>query len=93
MLREVFDYDYAEIAPIVDRSVDACRQIFSRARKHIDTHRPRFDTTTEAHRELLDRFIKAVEVGELDGIMSFLTDDVTLWTDGGGRLMARRPDQ
>ena len=93
LLREVFDYDYSEIAPIVDRSVDACRQTFSRARKHVDAHRPRFDTTSEAHRELLWRFIQAVEIGEMDGIMHFLAEDVTLWTDGGGKAYgaATRP--
>jgi len=42
LLREVFDYDYAEIAAILDKSEAACRQSFSRARKHLAEHRPRF---------------------------------------------------
>lgn len=92
LLREVFDYEYAEIARIVDRSEDACRQYFSRARKHLTANRPRFDTTPEQQRAMIDHFIGAVEGGDMDGLMNLLAEEVTSWADGGGKVTAaRRP--
>jgi RNA polymerase sigma-70 factor (ECF subfamily) len=85
LLREVFDYEYAEIAEIIGREEGACRKMFSRAKKHISEHRPRFQATPEAHRQLLEQFVQAVGTGELDGLMQLLSDDVTLWADGGGK--------
>ncbi len=93
LLREVFDYEYAEIAKIVDKEEAACRQLFSRAKKHIAEHRPRFKTTPEQHRRALDRFVRAATAGELDGLMDLLAEDVTMWADGGGKARgaATRP--
>jgi RNA polymerase sigma-70 factor (ECF subfamily) len=86
LLREVFDYDYDEIAEIIGKSETACRQLFSRANKRVIENRPRFKSTPEERRRLLGQFIKAVEVGELDGLVSMLSDDVTFWADGGGKV-------
>jgi RNA polymerase sigma-70 factor (ECF subfamily) len=93
LLREVFDYEYGEIADILDKEESACRQLFSRAKKHIAEHRPRFKPSREEHRQMLDRFMKAVGAGELDGLMQLLADDVTMWADGGGKARgaATRP--
>ena len=85
LLREVFDYEYAEIAQIVEKEEAACRQMFSRAKKHISENRPRFKPNPEAHRHLLDQFIEAVGTGQLDGLMQLLADDVVMWADGGGK--------
>jgi RNA polymerase sigma-70 factor (ECF subfamily) len=85
LLHEVFSYDYAEIAGIVDKEEAACRQVLSRARKHITDHRPRFQPTPEEHRHLLDRFTQAVGQGDLHGLMELLTEDVRMWADGGGK--------
>ncbi len=85
LLREVFDYEYAEIAEMVGKEETACRQMLSRAKKHIAAHRPRFKPNREVHRRLLDRFMQAVRTGEMDGLMQLLADDVTLWADGGGK--------
>jgi RNA polymerase sigma-70 factor, ECF subfamily len=85
LLREVFDYEYAEIAEIIGKAEAACRQMFSRARKHIAEHRPRFKPSPEAHRQILGQFIEAVGTGDLDGLMQLLSDDVTMWADGGGK--------
>src|SRR3954449_502039 len=52
LLHDVFDYDFAEIAPVVEKSVDNCRQIAVRARKHVSAHRPRFAASAE-HRDRL----------------------------------------
>lgn len=93
LLREVFDYSYAEIAAIVEKEEAACRQIFSRARKHVSTHRPRFRATPEQHRRILGQFIQAVSSGEIEALLHLLADDVTMWVDGGGKVRgaATRP--
>ena len=85
LLREVFDYDYQEIATIVGKAEAACRQQLSRAKKHIASQRPRFKPTPEAHRQILTHFIQAVGRGELTGLLELLADDVELWADGGGK--------
>lgn len=85
LLREVFEFEYDEIAEVVEKDQAACRQLFSRAKKHITSHRPRFKTSPEKQRLMLDRFTKAAGEGELDGLVRLLAEDVTLWADGGGK--------
>lgn len=85
LLREVFDYEYAEIAAIVGKTEGACRQVFSRARRQLTAARPRFKPSPEAHRQIFQQFLRAAEQGELDGLMQLLADDVELWVDGGGK--------
>jgi RNA polymerase sigma-70 factor (ECF subfamily) len=93
LLREVFDYEYAEIAEITGKEEAACRKLFSRAKKHIADNRPRFKPDREAHRKLLDRFLRAVGLGDMDGLIGLLGEDVTMWADGGGKARgaATRP--
>lgn len=88
LLREVFDYEYGKIAQIVGKEEAACRQLFSRAKKHVAEHRPRFQSSPEEHSEIVARFLKAVGDGDLDGLMSLLTEDVGWWSDGGGKTRA-----
>src|SRR5260370_34938996 len=70
LLREVFDYEDAEIAQITGRDEAACRQLFSRAKKHIIEHRPRFPASRELHAKMVVRFMEACMAGDLDGLMS-----------------------
>jgi RNA polymerase sigma-70 factor (ECF subfamily) len=93
LLREVFDYDYPEISQFLGKSEVACRQGFSRAKKHLADHRPRFPASLETHQRLLDGFLKAVQSGDMDTLMDLLSDDVVLWADGGGKVKgaANRP--
>ena len=95
LLREVFDYDYAEIASFLNKSEQACRQSFSRAKKHLADHRPRFTPSSALHQQMLTRFLQAVQMGDMEGLTSMLAEDVTLWADGGGRVKgaATRPIQ
>ncbi len=86
LLREVFDYPYPEIAEIVGKEEVSCRQIFSRAKKFIASQRPRFTPSSEHHEQLLQQFLEAVEEGDLDGLTQLLASDVTLSTDGGGKV-------
>ncbi|HEY7122393.1 MAG TPA: RNA polymerase sigma-70 factor [Ktedonobacterales bacterium] len=86
LLREVFDYEYPEIAAFLGKSEVACRQWFSRAKKHLADHRPRFPTSLETHRQLLTSFFQAVQDGDMAPLMDVLAEDVTLWADGGGNV-------
>ena len=88
LLREVFDYEYAEIAQITEREEAACRQLYSRAKKHLREHRPRFPASPQAHAEMVGRFMAACSAGEIDGLMSLLAEDVTVWMDNGGKVSA-----
>lgn len=88
LLREVFDYEYDEISTIVGKSKDNCRQIFARARQHVDRRKPRFDSASEAGDELARRFFEACENGSLDGLVELLASDVTFYGDGGGKAAA-----
>ena len=93
LLRDVFDYEYAEIAGVLGKSEAACRQAFSRAKKHLAEHRPRFTPSPQTQREMLSSFIQAVQGGDMHGLMTMLADDVTLWADGAGKIRgaATRP--
>jgi RNA polymerase sigma-70 factor, ECF subfamily len=92
LLREIFDYEYAEIAQIVEKSEDACRQLFSRAKKHIQANRPRFDSDPEQHQAILMRFLQVVEGGDLNTLVNMLAEDAVLISDGGTRRgQATRP--
>jgi RNA polymerase sigma-70 factor (ECF subfamily) len=86
LLREVFDYEYAEIATFLDKSEGACRQWFSRAKKHLADHRPRIPTPPETQRQMLMSFQLALEKGEMTALMNMLAEDVTFWADGGGKV-------
>ncbi len=85
LLREVFDYEYAEIADIIDKEEAACRQLFSRAKKHIAEHYKRFKPTPEMHRQILNEFVQAVATGEFTRLLELLSEDVIMWADGGGK--------
>jgi RNA polymerase sigma-70 factor (TIGR02957 family) len=88
MLHEVFDYGSREIAAIVGKSEDNVRQLATRARRHIEQRRPRFQTTREQRDELARRFFQAAEQGDLSGLEALLAHDVELTGDGGGKVPA-----
>jgi RNA polymerase sigma-70 factor (ECF subfamily) len=88
LLRDVFDYDYPEIAAIVGKNEDNVRQLATRARRHVRMGRPRFQTTREQRDELARRFFAAAERGDLAGLESLLAHDVSLTGDGGGKAPA-----
>src|SRR6266567_3822466 len=70
LLREVFGYDFAEIAAMLDKSEAACRRSFSRAKLHLRAHRPRFPVSPQIHQQLLDGFLQAVNAGEMTTLMN-----------------------
>jgi RNA polymerase sigma-70 factor (ECF subfamily) len=88
LLHDVFDYGYPEIAGIVGKSEDNARQLASRARRHVEQGRPRFQTTREQQEELSARFFEAAQQGDLSGLEELLAHDVELTGDGGGKVPA-----
>lgn len=88
LLREVFDYEYAEIAEIVGKSEANCRQMVRRARQHLRERRPRFPVSREHQLKMTERFIEACEKGDMEGLVGLLTSDIILISDGGGKTQA-----
>jgi RNA polymerase sigma-70 factor (TIGR02957 family) len=92
VLRDVFDVDYEEIAEAVDKSPAAVRQIAHRARAHVAARRPRAVVSSAEARGVLGAFRRAVETGDLQGLLDILAPDVVLLGDGGGVKQAvQRP--
>jgi RNA polymerase sigma-70 factor, ECF subfamily len=85
LLREVFDYGYGEIARIVERTEDNCRQLYVRARRHVDEGRPRFEASRQQRDELARRFFAAAEQGDTEALVEMLAADAVVYGDGGGR--------
>ncbi len=88
LLREVFDYGYDEIGRILGTREDNARQLASRARRHVEQGRPRFESTREQRDELARRFFAAAQEGDLAGLEQLLAADVALHGDGGGKVPA-----
>ena len=92
LLREVFEYSYAEIAPMVGKNEANCRQYYRNAKQYLISRRPRFKAEPAAQRNLIERFWDAATQGNLDGLLHILAEDAILWSDGGGKVAAaRRP--
>ena len=88
LLHEVFDEPYSRIAEIIGTSAQNARQLATRARRHVDARRPRFEASREQREQLATRFFAAVEEGDLEGLEELLAHDVVLHGDGGGKAPA-----
>ena len=91
LLRDVFDFDYDEIAALVGKSEPACRKLLERARQNVAKEKRMFSTSPEAHRRLLAAFTQAATTGDLDALVVMLAEDAVMITDGGpeGRRVGR----
>ncbi|MFD8762809.1 RNA polymerase sigma-70 factor [Streptomyces mirabilis] len=85
VLREVFAFEFGEVAAAVGRSEAACRQLLVRARQHMEAGRPRFEADRQERHELATRFFDALKSGDVDGLRDLLAADVQLVGDGGGK--------
>jgi RNA polymerase sigma-70 factor (ECF subfamily) len=90
LLRDVFDFEYAEIADAVEKTPANCRQIAVRARERVRRPGRRHDPTPEQERELTEAFVAAVGSGDVSRIQTLLAEDAVLWSDGGGVVRAAR---
>ncbi|MFI5801849.1 RNA polymerase sigma-70 factor [Streptomyces sp. NPDC051561] len=86
VLKEVFGFSHAEIGEAVERSEAAVRQAAHRARAHVQSRRPRFAADRTKQRQVTERFFAASTGGDVNALMELLSPDVTLWTDGGGKV-------
>ncbi len=86
LLHEVFDFEYAEIARIVDKTEANCRQLLARAKRRVGAPHVRFEADPEQARRLVQRFTEASFAGDMDGLLAVLAEDITLWADGGGKV-------
>ena len=92
LLREVFDYEYGEIAEMLETTSATCRQLFHRAKGRIVERKPRFRATVDEKRPLVERFVRAFRDGSEEELTRVLAADVGFWSDGGGKVLAaRRP--
>jgi RNA polymerase sigma-70 factor (ECF subfamily) len=96
LLHDVFDFSFSEVAPALERSESACRQLAARARAHVRAVRPRGATAPPArsgeidakHAQLLSAFMAATQAGDLDALTKLLASDARVVTDGGGKVRA-----
>ena len=88
VLHELFGYSHDEIAPIIEKSSANSRQLLTRARRHVDEGRPRFEPSRERREALLARFMAAIRAGDVDGLVGLLAADAVHYADGGGKARA-----
>ena len=89
ILREAFDYPYGEIASMLHVTEAACRQLVSRARKHLAAER-RSAASADEQQRLLQAFLAAAQAGDLAALEAVLAADAVSTTDGGGITGAAR---
>jgi RNA polymerase sigma-70 factor, ECF subfamily len=90
LLHDVFDYGYDEIAEIVGKTRENCRQLALRARRHVEARRARFEPSRQQREALAGRFFEAIREGDLDGLVELLAEDAVATGDGGGKAAARK---
>lgn len=86
VLKEAFAFSYAEIAAAVGRSEESVRQAGHRARGNVQARRPRFHQPRARQEAVTERFLAAASGGDINALMELLAPEVTLWTDGGGKV-------
>ncbi|MBX5496080.1 MAG: nuclear transport factor 2 family protein, partial [Bryobacteraceae bacterium] len=90
LLGEIFDYDYADIARILDTSEAAVRQLVHRAKERLTQGKRRFTASPERQREIVRRFLSAAQEGDLEGLEALLAEHATFTADGGGKVAAAK---
>ena len=92
LLKDIFEYEHAEIADILGTTVDNSRQLLHRAKARLAQRRPRLTGTIESRRAIAERFARAFSSGDHEELTALLANEVGLWSDGGGKASAaRRP--
>ena len=92
LLHDVFDMGFAQVAEVLERTEEACRQLAARARAHVQQSRPRFAVSREDSTRLAEAFLTATRTGDAQALTRLLASDAVLHSDGGGkRPAALRP--
>lgn len=87
LLKEVFSYDYYELAEIFDKSTDNCRQILKRAKDSLGKDTRRFEVDMQVHEKILNNFLQAISEGNVNDLIDLLKEDIHLFADGGGKAL------
>lgn len=90
VLREVLDFDFADVAAAVDRSEAACRQLLHRAKAHVAERPARYEPAPDVRAALTVAFVTALATGDVEALVRMLADDATAVTDHGGKASAIR---
>lgn len=90
LLRESFGFSHREVAGVVGKSEDNCRQIERRARQRLAQARRPVPADPAEHDRLLGRFLTAVRDGDMEGLLELLAEDAVAYSDGGGKVLAAR---
>lgn len=85
LLKEVFAYDYYELAETFEKTEDNCRQILKRAKDNLGKDASRFEVDMKVHERVLHNFLRAVSEGSMDDLVALLKEDIVLYADGGGK--------
>jgi RNA polymerase sigma-70 factor, ECF subfamily len=94
LLREVFSYDYAAIATIVNKSVPNCRQMARRTRQHLALRKPTISPSLQQQEQLIEQLLTLWNRGDVEGLVALMTEDIAASSDGGGQaIAARKPIQ
>jgi RNA polymerase sigma-70 factor (ECF subfamily) len=88
LLHDVFGYSFEEVGAIVDRSEAGCRQIAVRARRRLDSERPRFDRDALRRTQVAEQFLTAFREGDVDALLHLVSEDAVFVGDGGGKATA-----
>lgn len=92
LLREVLDYDYADIAKSVGKSISNCRQIVCRSRNNLVIRRPNTIPSLQHKEEVVAQFLTSWNQGDLHSLVALMAENITFWSDGGGQVIAaQRP--
>ncbi len=86
LMREAFEAEYGEISSVLETSEENSRQLVARARKHLESRRPRFPVDRARHRQMLEQFLTACATGDPSELTHLLAEDVVLYADGGGKV-------
>jgi RNA polymerase sigma-70 factor (ECF subfamily) len=87
LLKEIFAYDYFELAEIFEKTEQNCRQIFKRAKDHLGEDTRRFEVDLKVHEKVLGNFLQALTEGQMEELIHLLKEDITLYADGGGNVL------
>jgi RNA polymerase sigma-70 factor (ECF subfamily) len=90
LLRDVFDYSYAEIARMVGKSEANCRRYYHRAKQYLVERRPRFEPSSDEQNKLVEGFLHAIATGDVEDLTHMLAEEAMLYGDGGGKVSAVR---
>jgi RNA polymerase sigma-70 factor (ECF subfamily) len=90
LLHDIFDCGYADIARIVGKTETASRQLIHRAREHVKTNKPRFQTDEKERERLIKKFAAASKTGDEKALFALFSDEIISISDGGGKVTASR---